>query len=153
MNIHYHKMTGEIILWDSSSRPAGSTESHFADHVVALIETDSVDPKSQKIANGRLVEKTREETALAFLPNEHEVKHAIAYELHHTDGFVSPPSDRPLKGHLALDWKPYRQALRDLSKLKGQAEMVRAWPLRPDGTDAITPLRQRVPSKGRSGLK
>jgi hypothetical protein len=37
-----------------------------------------------------------------------------------------------------------RQALRDISKAGGAVAMVKAWPLRPDGTDAISHLRARI---------
>ena len=93
---------------------------------------------THKVVNGVLTERTDEEKKVALIPTPFEVKAAIYSELCSTDEMIV--SDRPS----LVDWKPYRQTLRDLSKLAGPVEMVTAWPVRPDGVDAISELRKRI---------
>jgi hypothetical protein len=153
INIHYHIETGEIASFDTG----GAAESYRDELSVIRVDFNDdiglLKAGHLKVVNNALVEKSDAEIVDHLLPTDNDLRSAILYELNATDGYVDPPSDRPLKGPFLLDWKPYRQALRDLSKLKGPAEMVRAWPLRPAppgqvGEDAITTLRLRVPVKG-----
>jgi hypothetical protein len=148
MNIHYRTDTGKIVSWDtaSSADNHGKT-SHLAGCKIAgFKEYFPVDPKAQKIdlVTFRVVDLSAEEKALASLPSTFDVKAAILKELESTDSFANVPADRPRSGPLALDWLPYRQMLRDLSKLATPVVMVKAWPVRPDGVDAVGDLRQRI---------
>ncbi|MBS7698780.1 MULTISPECIES: phage tail assembly chaperone [unclassified Chelatococcus] len=60
-------------------------------------------------------------------------------ELIVTDAFMVP--DRPISSELREAWATYRQALRDLPDAGDAAAMVAAWPIRPDGIDAVIHLR------------
>lgn len=64
-----------------------------------------------------------------------EIKHARNMELIATDQYAV--ADRPDRSA----WMPYRQSLRDLGKYETAAEMINAWPIRPDGYDAIAAMR------------
>lgn len=147
MNIHYHRVTGQIMMVDVHSVPR--LKSHWSDHFVTFVAAEdgcaiTIDAKSQKIdvLTGELIDKAHDEQAHALLPDALAVAHAIAYELQHTDGYAVP--DRPMNDAKRASWKTYRQTLRDLSKLSTPVERVAAWPLRPDGSDAIPALRERV---------
>jgi hypothetical protein len=146
LNFHYHPETGEIVSWDNSNGPLPA-KSHFSGHVVAAIkfigQHSDIDPKRHKIANGQVVEKTAAEKTAALLPTLHEIKCAILRDLEATDSLAV--LDRPMADDVRAAWRTYRQALRDLSKLPGPSNMVRAWPIRPDGVDAITDMRKRIP--------
>jgi hypothetical protein len=148
MNIHYRTDTGKIVSWDTASSASNhDNASHLPGcKIVGLDDYVPIDPKAQKIdvTTRRLVELTAEEKALAAMPTAFDVKAAILTELTATDSFANVPSDRPRVGALALDWLPYRQTLRDLSKLPTPVAMVKAWPVRPDGADAIAELRARL---------
>jgi Phage tail assembly chaperone protein len=148
LNFHFHPGTGEITSWDNSNS-AQSPTSHFSGHVVAKIEFkgqhSDIDPRKQKIdvlsRPLRVVDKTPTEKAMAMLPTLHEVKCVIARDLEATDSYAVP--DRPMSEEQRIDWKTYRQSLRYLSKLATPVDMVKAWPVRPDGADAIAELRGR----------
>jgi hypothetical protein len=139
MHIHYSVATGNIVAWGDGE----GCEPYLPGHAVIHIAKREIDPKRHKVdhASRRVILKTRDD-AIASL--RVEVEQAIERELGFTDHFVDPPSDRPRKGAFAFDWKPYRQTLRDLSKLPGPADMVRAWPMRPNDVDAIPHLRARI---------
>lgn len=143
MNIHYNQYTGFIISWGSHDAIDGEI-SPYPNTILINIDCDynSINPKIHKIdlETKTLVEKTY----LERLPTIDDVKNAISNELFITDAFVDIPSDRPRKGDLLLDWKPYRQILRDLSKLTTSQEMIEAWPMRPNGDDAILHLREAI---------
>jgi hypothetical protein len=62
-------------------------------------------------------------------------------ELMLTDSFVTQPDDRPGASATRDLWLPYRQALRDLGAHSNTADMLAAWPIRPDGIDPISHLR------------
>jgi hypothetical protein len=153
LNIHYVPATGQITCWDNGWREEGDTLSFRADSVVVTLffddETPHINPEYHKIDVGTktFVLKSEAEIACQLLPTGDEVAQAIYCELCATDDFVDAPSDRPRKGALLFDWKPYRQALRNLSKLPTPAEMVTTWPLRPDGADAAIALRTRLPKR------
>lgn len=148
MIIHYSKATGEIVSWGTAhaDEPEGA-DSHLPGCAVHYSDcTDDISPLTHRFDfdTRALVAKNDEEQRLARLPTIFEIKSAVLSELIATDGFVSPPSDRPRTGPLLFDWLPYREALRDLSKLATATDMVLAWPFRPDGSDAIPTLRERV---------
>jgi YHS domain-containing protein len=71
-----------------------------------------------------------------------EVKVARNNELAATDVYMVP--DRPMSDEVRAAWRTYRQRLRDLGAITTAAEMIAAWPPRPDGRDAIMILRSRV---------
>jgi hypothetical protein len=140
LNVIYDER-GEIVSFetgDATTQGPGLVRVRYDGDVARLRA------RHYRIVDGELVEKSDGEIADLMRPTLSEINTAILCELNATDDFVDPPSDRPLKGPFLLDWKPYRKALRDLSKLDGPDEMVRAWPLRPDGSDAIAPLRARL---------
>jgi hypothetical protein len=143
MNIHAEKETGEILSWGSASAGVGDgDDSHFPAHAVLVLDDyREVDPRRDKVdwLARAVVAKSSEEIAAAHLPREAEIRGLILREMEATDGFVDPPSDRPLKGALLLDWEPYREALRGL---RGDAAaMLAGWPVRPDKRDAAANLR------------
>lgn len=156
VHVHYDpSRNGAIVSWLSGAvlhDYSISNESHLRGCLVTPVEIADgcrvdINPKTQRIDVDtlELVSKADDEIAHAMLPDLFEVKSAILRELEFTDKYASPPSDMPLKGAFTIDWLPYRQSLRDLSKLSSPVEMVKAWPMRPDGTDAIAPLRARIP--------
>ena len=56
-----------------------------------------------------------------------------------TEGWGS--ADRPLTDEV-IEWRAYRQALRDITENGRTVKaMVKAFPIRPDGTDAISEYR------------
>lgn len=121
--IHFHKATGRIGAWGN----ADSEESHLPDHDIVRLDTNvAVDPKRHRIAAGELVEV--DDLAAWNAPTEGDLAARIEMELAATDQFMMP--DRNVPNRYA--WVAYRQALRDLSKLKGAAAQLAAWPTRPD---------------------
>jgi hypothetical protein len=70
------------------------------------------------------------------------VKQLRDSELAGTDWYVSLPADRPGAEDMRARWTPYRQALRDLGQFAIVNDMLAAWPLRPDGLDAVAHLRE-----------
>lgn len=173
LNIHYMSGTGQITGYDNGWREDGDTRSHRAGSAVATLyfagdipeigkaERYKINPVAAKrllkartdedrikLSAATLVLKSDAEVAFAAAPTIETVGLAIYRELCATDEYVSPPPDRPLKGVLTLDWKGYRQELRDLSKRKSAAAMIEAWPLRPDGLDAAESLRKSIKAAG-----
>lgn len=150
--IHYLKSNGEIKSWGSSSTPPkDNSNSHLAECVILTLEYDEttydeIAPETHKVdlTNRTLVHKTKDEIAEMFMPSLFDIKSAILEELTLTDIYINPQSDRPITGPFKFDWKPYRQILRDLSKLKTPQAMIEAWPLRPNGDDIIPRLREAV---------
>jgi len=138
MNIHWDPNTGEIHGWDNSHEPTIFPGLNL----LVLDVKDPPDPKLVKIANGEFVPKSAEEIRVASLPHEAEVLHSIWNELSVTDQYME--SDRNISNEKKAEWAQYRQALRDLSKLEGVEARIKAWPIRPDGKDAIPRLRERV---------
>jgi hypothetical protein len=137
-NVHFDS-AGEIKQIDNSPAPEKIRD---LDHI--SIESDtapSIHSLTHKVSNGDLIEKTDAEKAVALLPTLFDVKAAIYAELCATDALMLP--DRPLTEVARTAWSTYRQTLRDLSKLPGVPEMTAAWPIRPDGVDAV--LRWRTP--------
>lgn len=156
VHIHYDPVrNGEIVSWIEGPTLhdySVSNESHLAGCLVTTFEVledhkIEVNPKTQRIdiQSLELVDKYDDEAAHAHLPTEIDVRAAILLELEFTDGYINMAIDRPIRDSYALDWKPYRQTLRDLSKLKGgHLEWIKSWPLRPNDVDAIANLRQKV---------
>lgn len=150
--IHYIRDTGEIKSWGSSSNPPkDNSDSHLTECAILTLEYDEtiydeVSPDTHKIDlnNRTLVHKTKDEIAETFIPTLFDMKAAILDELILTDNYVDPRSDRPITGPFKFDWKPYRQILRDLSKLETPKAMIEAWPMRPNGDDAIPRLREAL---------
>jgi hypothetical protein len=136
-NIHFDN-NGEIKQIDNSPAPEKIGDlNHISIECSAI---PSIHSLTHKVVNGVLTERTDEEKKVALIPTPFEVKAAIYSELCSTDEMIV--SDRPS----LVDWKPYRQTLRDLSKLAGPVEMITAWPVRPDGVDVVVGLRGRVPA-------
>lgn len=134
--LHYHSATGEIYGWDShpcDARPDCSV-------IEMPLSAGIPDHKTQKvdIATRAIVAKSGDE----IVPTIALVKTRIARELSATDGLMI--ADRPIADAMREVWKAYRQALRGLSKLSTPSDMIRAWPLRPDGADIVSDLRKTI---------
>lgn len=170
MNIHYNPLTGEIVAYDTND--THNAPSHAIPGCAILNvagEFRTVDVSREKVEGGRVVQKTASERFFYNVPAEHEIRAARYAELTVTDwtdsaghlidkaqqkakarrqaaarkaGEPVEPDDEPQK--IRAEWQKYRQALRDLGALSNPVEMIEAWPLRPDGTDAIALLRARI---------
>jgi hypothetical protein len=127
----YYTADGEIVGHDNSVTAHEMPGVNFA--MVVVPDGQAIHPsyKLHKIVDGALVDKTHAERAAANAPTELEVRQARYFELKEFDWRESQPA-----------WAAHRQALRDLTKAGDAAAMVKAWPLRPDGTDAIAHLRR-----------
>lgn len=150
LNIHYSALTGRIIAWDSAHRPDNETRSHLDGLCIVKVDGyPTIDFARHKIdlKTLKLIEMSDAEKANARLPSDIEVRCAIEAELSRTDSFAVP--DRPLTDNERGAWKVYRQVLRELSQMAPPAQMVKAWPIRPDGADAISDLRARVPKESK----
>lgn len=139
--VHYKPDNGEILGHEITEHPG---EKAGCERVELNCVSRTLDPRLYRIdpKTFMLVEKTTEERRLSLLPSLREVQEQIFYELRGTDGEVV--ADRPMPDERRNAWQSYRQTLRDLSKLATPVDMVRAWPVRPDGADAIMELRGRV---------
>lgn len=127
----YYEPDGTIIAWDNCDSP-----SQHHDLAIKVLHGTSFDSKTHRvdmIANA-LRKMSDEEKVAANLPSDLEVRDARMRELYATDWRESKS-----------EWAAYRQALRDLPGNGVDHEMVKLWPLRPDGSDAIPHLRARVP--------
>lgn len=116
------------------------------DGSVPTSKTHRVDPSGPT-----LIALTDVERAKADEPGDAEVRSFIRREIEASDEFILP--DRPMMESRRTSWISYRQALRDLSKpheiedparRPTPAEMVMAWPVRPDGGDPVQHLRERI---------
>lgn len=139
MIVHYHKQTGRIGAWGSGDSEA----SHLPDHeMVRLDDTPLIDARTHRIeiATGALIEISQAEIAIEGAPRLIEIEALVRGALAASDEFMMP--DRVVPDREA--WVTYRQALRDLSDQPDAAAMVDAWPVRPDGIDAIAGLRTRL---------
>jgi hypothetical protein len=153
VHIHWRESDGEIVIVETGTVPASrpglvltTVEAGDGCHIIPSPVLHKMDRDTHE-----LVDKTLEERVLASLPLPMEVHGAIYGELKATDGRAA--ADRPLADEVRASWTVYRQALRDLSKphdadLPTQrptvVEIIRAWPMRPDGTDPIPNIRERV---------
>ncbi|WP_168195571.1 hypothetical protein [Bradyrhizobium sp. NAS80.1] len=86
-----------------------------------------------------MVEKTAAELALENATRLNEIELLVRGALAHSEEFAMAYRNAPDRDA----WIAYRQALLDLSKLSDADAMVDAWPLRPDGIDAIEGVRAR----------
>lgn len=146
LHIHYIPATGEITCWDNGYREDGNMKSHMKGSIVLTKFFDEAPPdlKSKKIdtATSEIVDKTPAELASENLPTAQQVINAVYVELSATDKYVLP--DFPITSQQQNAWKSYRKALRDISKgnpAPTLATMIAAWPLDPNGNDAIPQLR------------
>lgn len=155
MNIYFvlHSEEGEIVGWQNVLPSAVDipTDCQCSPIEIAEGRHFAPDPLWHRFDHltGEIVDKSPIERAQSLLPKSFEVRSAISLELAATDGFVA--TDRPLSDELRARWAIYRQTLRDISKpqderesLLSPPEMVRGWPLRPDGTDPVASLRARI---------
>lgn len=142
-HILYDPTTGEIV--------GTSTVEPMAFPGVAFVKVDVPDghalrpnPVLHKIdlETLEIIDKTPYESNFASQPKSHEIRHIIASELSNSDQYMVP--DRAMSEDKRAAWATYRQALRDLSKKATTVEMLEAWPVRPDGTDAAAFLRSRI---------
>lgn len=138
MNVYFDPSTGKIVGHDTSL-----VASCWAG-VEALECSDTPDHKRQKVdlATRTVVAMTPDEVLAADAPEEVETLHARRAELAAFDWTDAAPH---LSDETRAGWQAYRQALRDITLAGNSVAMVRAWPLRPDGTDAVARLRARCP--------
>lgn len=143
MHIHYRTTDGEIVGYET-----GTINPKCIDDCAILSDDQAADLPNhlnQKIdlVSLKLVEKSDVEKQQALAPRINQVSALVSSELRATDCFMA--SDFPVSGDQATQWKTYRQALRDLSKGKPSiADMIKAFPVRPDGADAAAGLRPRI---------
>lgn len=71
------------------------------------------------------------------------IREAITNELAGTDYTQLP--DSPFSNEVKQQWRLYRQALRDLSKMPDTATMARQWPTSPLGKNLAVDLGWRDP--------
>lgn len=142
LNIHYDPTTGNIDGYDtdpdSPARPGLAVVWSRVDEIPNVklykVNTDTL----------WLVPKTVEEITEANRPTKAEVNGAVYVTLLASDVYMLP--DYPVTPEVQDSWKVYRQALRDLSKgspAPTADEMIAAWPLDPNGNDAIANLKER----------
>jgi hypothetical protein len=142
INVHHDPITGRIIQVDNSDTP-------FSRDGSDLLTLDVVNGAFPD-CNGHKVDlqsKTIIEIPMVERLQDHDVKSAIWSELNNTDHLMLPDRD-DIAPQTLVAWKAYRQALRDLSKgspAPTPAAMIAAWPVGPDGNDAIPDLRSRLP--------
>jgi hypothetical protein len=139
MHVHYCTTTGNIVAWGDGD----GGDPFLPGHAVIDIAKREIDAKRHKVdpVTCVVVDKAGDDLAASLRV---EIVRAIERELSFTDHFIDPPSDRPRIGPFGIDWRPYREALRRLSDLPSPADMVKAWPPRPNGVDAIAALRSRL---------
>lgn len=137
-SIHYHRETGIIRNWGFDD---GSTESFAGPDykIKRYYKSFEVDPITQRIdvETEELIAKSKEEAQEYFL---HHLKMTLANDLASTDQYMMP--DRDLPGNQRAAWVEYRKALRVLTGTF--AEIVVAWPVRPDGADPIAFFRAKL---------
>jgi hypothetical protein len=134
--IHYHEDTGRIAAWGS----ADAEHSFLPHHRIIRFDGDfPINPKRQKISNDEIVDVPASELEAWNMPLLGEVAALIENTLSATDQYMVPDRNVPNVN----EWKTYRQALRDLSKLPTVSQMIASWPLDPNGVDAVAHLRNR----------
>jgi hypothetical protein len=142
MYLHYDPASGAIVGWETgSSDPAGVNGSA----VLALELERPPDPLLYRVDTESLaiVEMSAAEQAAASMPTTDEIKRAIFAALAASDHFMLPDRDDIAPQRLAA-WIAYRKRLRNLRNLADAAAMINAWPIDPDGNDAIAHLRKRL---------
>jgi hypothetical protein len=144
IHVHFRIDDGGIDGWENSPNPQAREGCDFISIEVLPGHHVMPDPLLHRVdlTTLELVDKTPEERAIAAMPTAAEVRQAIARELRATDQYMAP--DRPLSDTARAIWATYRQALRDLSKLRGLPEMLAFWPVRPDGIDVAARMRARI---------
>lgn len=141
--IHYDPRDGEIVGWQTG----GGEPVPISEDYRLLYAENLPDPKRQKIdvATLVMVDKTADEIVAALAPTEHEIRSAVFRTLQATDFLMLPDQDYLTPQKLAA-WIAYRKTLRDLSKHDPPltpAGVLKAWPLDPNGVDAVAHLRDR----------
>lgn len=148
INVYYRPADGEIHSWDNGlpvEKPGLSVtrillpDGHSFSPDVAV---HRVDPET-----GDLVDKTPLEREIVARPTIDEIRAARLAALSVSDAMML--SDRDLSENAFAAWRDYRKALRDLTKdASGRArtamEMFDAFPVAPDGTDAVWLFRKRM---------
>ena len=138
--VHYDRGTGKIQSCEFTNVPSAHPG---YDYIDAKVE-EHVAAASHRVdlASKTIVPLTEDEKRILDAPTLSEVQSAVRAELAATDRTQLP--DFPLKHGTVEQWRAYRHALRRLSDLGTPAPMIGAWPLRPDGADAIPLLRKRL---------
>jgi hypothetical protein len=149
MNILYDITTGRIVQFDNSNVPPPKSVGTDVLTIDGELSEYGFDTHTVDLKSKTLVVMSLTDQAAAKLPNEFDVKQAIWSDLSNTDSYMLPDRDdiTPL---LRAAWVTYRKALRNLSKYPAggtpptPSAMVAAWPVRPNGVDAISELRKRI---------
>lgn len=140
-HVHYQTTDGEIIGYENCDPPSKQPGCS-----ILSVETDE-NPTGcfnnalykVDIQNLAIIAKTDAEKGKKKIPSDMDIRGLIAMELAKTDTFMI--LDRPMNDSVREAWKDYRQTLRDLSKIVDINERIAAWPIRPDGIDAIPTFR------------
>lgn len=145
MHIIYDPVSGEIDGWVTGAIADVAVPDGMS--VIAVDLDDAPDPKTEKIDTVTLllVAKNATEQVAANVVTEREVQVAIFVALSSSDSKMLPDRD-DISPQDRNKWVMYRKTLRDLSKGDPRptpAAMIAAWPLDPDGIDAIANLRNR----------
>lgn len=146
--VHYDPANGDIVGWETTDQPRQQAGFEMVKAVYAGKPIDAQpDPDRQRIDLRTLyiVDRTPAEVAAAAEPTVLDVRCAVAAELSDSDIYIGL-SDFPITPEKRATWVTYRQTLRDLSKgspAPTAAEMLTAFPVRPDGVDAAAELRLR----------
>lgn len=119
----------------------------YDDYIVVDLDdavATTIDCRSHyvELAGWTLAERSDEEKSRQNMPTSRDVAALVYSELSGTDQMVVP--DRPMADALRDAWKAYRQSLRDLLKIAGVGEQIRAFPSRPDGIDVAADFRKRA---------
>jgi hypothetical protein len=146
MHVHYRQVDGEIVGWETGTldpTPIGEGTAIL----YAQLER-APDPLAHKVdvATLEIVEKSAAEKSAAVAPTKRDLETAIFRTLQSTDHTMLPDRD-DIAPQTLVAWKAYRKALRNLSKgnpAPTPDAMVAAWPLDPNGNDAIAHLRNRT---------
>lgn len=129
--VYYETATGRIIGHDMNSSVASMIEGH--DHLeIGNAPAPHYKRHVVDIETLTIRQLTPKEQLDLQRPTELEIRSARYHELKETDWRET-----------RQDWAAYRQTLRDITKAGETGAMIAAWPLRPDGSDAISGLRFR----------
>lgn len=136
MIIHYDKITGKIVGYESNHSAArqDGCNAIISDYAPDM-RIHKVDIKTKKIIlipDDELLIAENERLTL-------QLQTIIASELANSDKYVMPDRDDLIGVQLA--WIAYRSALRKLKHVDGLEAKISAFPTRPDGTNAANMLR------------
>jgi hypothetical protein len=147
LTVQYFKATGELLQIETFDEHV--TKSWRDDCAVAHVDLDdgSLDELRTgyfRVVDGSLRRKSEAELAQLLAPTIGELQRAIATELDASTWRAVNIIDEPVQPGERTAWLQYRARLRELAALDDAVAMLRAFPTRPDGFDAVAELRSRV---------